>query len=424
MHERRSLQEPKAPRRIIAPDTTSSATEAKRFSVQIDRSETSGELAAQIQAGAKPPIVLGLSPTSSSTNHGRLKAILEFLLPLVGKVTILDGSWFYRWDSVVFDQLSMADATERSLVVMRRLDRRVRKLATELDATDRVTLVPWPETHYLQELAAVRADLVTGSQRCPRLAEALRGAVTEYLSGRRKQGAPGLSQDDHAALLNYVVDEVSTFVHLALRVSPFEVYPGPDLPLMRRIAAGEFRDAFPYNLSRRSHLSLELIEHAAGSLRAGAPSDWPEIERLIRAWPTHFVEAAIPLAREDFRKHHTTLCDGGAGEILGFMIWRTDGHELELLWMAIAPSLVRRGIGRSIVKAVLCHRSNEKRVFGRTATTDSSIPDTAFRGSAYLTTLLFFQGLGFRLGTRHERYWGPENHMIEIEKLYDHRNTI
>lgn len=397
----------------------SPSVEVKRFSVQVNKSETSGLIVDQFNAGAKPAVVLGLSPTSSSTNRARLRAILEWLLPRVENITVLDGCWFHRWDLVVFDRIPIENATEQTLHEMRRLHRRIRDVAAELGATNKVNIVTWPETHTLGKMSSIRDDLMKAAERCPKLADALQAAVTEYLIGLSDHVQKGLRTDDIVALRNYVIEEVSTLVHLSLLVSPLEVYPGPDLPLMRRLATGEFHEFFPYDLSLRSHLSLELIELSAGKLREGTSSDWPEIERIIRAWPTHFVEKVIPLVREDFFRHQTILCANSKGQLLGFSIWRTDGCELELLWIAVEPSQVGIGIGRSIVQAVLCQRSHEHRVFLRTATTDSIIPDTSFNGAAYEATHRFFQNLGFIFGARHEGYWGAQNHMIEFEKIYD-----
>ena len=213
--------------------------------------------------------------------------------------------------------------------------------------------------------------------------------------------------------------EVTAFAYLVQHVSPVEVYPGADLPIMRRIAKGEFADVLDVDLSQRTHVSLQLIPTPVGIIRIGTPGDWPEIERLIRAWPTHFVAEALPQVRADFDNCSTTLCEDGTGRVLGFMVWRTDGAEMELLWMAVDPAFARQGVCRSVVQAVLCERGPERRVFGRTATLDSIIPNSGFSGAAYASTRRFFEGFGFRLGKRHEKYWGPTNHMIEIERLYE-----
>jgi tRNA-dependent cyclodipeptide synthase len=392
----------------------------KSFSAQICWSETSGPEIERFLQGQLSSVILGISPTSATSNRARLKAILHWLLKQVSRVTVVDGCWFHRWDLVAFKGTPLDTAATQSLAEMGRLHRRIRSIAAELGASDRVAIVSWPETDSLPEVAAIRADARTAALNDQKLTAAINEAVESYLAGMTEANHRSSIQPDVEALKNYVFEEIGTLVYLASKVSPVEVYPGPDLPLLRRIAAGEFRDSFPHDISNRSHLSLELIEVSVGYLREGRESDWPEIERLLRAWPTHFVEAAIPLAREEFLQHKTLLCDGGNGKVLGFMTWRTDGQEMELLWMAVDPAHAREGVCTSVVKAVLCQRRRERRIFGRTATLDSTIPGTQFSGQAYEPTYRFFERFGFKFTTRHEGYWSPTNHMIVLEKFYDH----
>lgn len=321
---------------------------------------------------------------------------------------------------MAIDGLCQADAEHEALRNMTRLHSRFRKLIADLGAETKVAIMPWPETHDRKETSDIRAALVSAMQQSAPLAQALNDVVQDYLQAFHHQLATTSSAKEQASLLSYVIEEVAAFVYLCQEASPLEVYPGEDLPFMRRLSAGEFTEVFPYRIENRSHLSLSLVPLQEGSIRDGVPSDWPEIERLIRAWPTHFVEAAIPLVRQTFLQHQTILCVADHGNVLGFMIWRTDGRELELCWMAVDPHYTRRGIGGAILESVLLRRTTESRVFGETATTDSVIPNTNFDGSSYTSTHRFFAKFGFTLGSRHESYWGPRNHMVIIEKRYEH----
>jgi len=398
----------------------SGESSGKRFSVQICWSETSGPEIERFLQGQLSLVVLGISPTSATSNRARLKAILDWLLERVSRVTVVDGCWFHRWDLVAFQRMPLEIAAAQSLAEMARLHRRIRSIAAELGASERVAIVPWPETDSLAEVAVIRANARKAVLDDTKFAAAINNAVENYLAEMNEADRRPSDPPDVEALKNYVFEEIGALVYLASKVSHVEVYPGPDLPLLRRIAAVEYRHSFPHDISTRSHLSLELIEVPVGYLREGQPSDWPEIERLLRAWPTHFVEAAIPLARQEFSRDKTLLCDDGNGKVLGFMTWRTDGRELELLWMAVDPAHLREGVCTSVVKAVLCQRRQERRIFGRTATLDSVIPGTQFSGRAYEPTYRFFEKFGFRFTTRHEGYWSPTNHMIVLEKIYDH----
>lgn len=392
---------------------------ALRFAVCINRTETSGPLVADLERGTCPDVFLVLSPTSSMVNRAKLRAILDWLNPRTRKITIIDGTWVHRWDLIVFDGLQPIEAERRALREMHRLHRRILDVAAELNIAERIDLLRWPEAHAMPLLAKTRIELHAATDRSETLSQALWSVVAAYLAGVREKDITSLNDANRRQLLNYVVEEIAAFIYLTLYVTPLEVYAGDDLPVMRRIAAGEFSNDLPLDLSRRSHLSLDVIALAKGSLRESSPADWPEIERLLRCWPTHFVEAAIPLAKQDFNYHRTLVCQAENEKLLGFMVWSTDGTEIELLWSAVEPTEAGKGIGSAIVRAVLAERRQERRVFGRTATTDSRIPGTGFDGGAYAATHRFFERLGFRLTTRHDRYWGPDNHMVVIEKLYD-----
>jgi ribosomal protein S18 acetylase RimI-like enzyme len=292
-------------------------------------------------------------------------------------------------------------------------------VASELDIAARIELLRWPEAHDVPILAETRAKLRAAAHQSKALSQALSSVVTDYLEGLTEKDISSLQEKDRRQLLNYVVEEVSAFIYLTLNVTPLEVYAGDDLPVMRRIASGEFRNVLPFDLSQRTHIALKIIGLPKGLLRDGTPDDWPEVERLLRSWPTHFVQEAIPLAEQDFIKHRTLVCEAENGGLLGFMVWSTDGKELELLWSAVEPTEAGKGIGSAIVRAVLAERRQERRAFGRTATVDSQIPGTTFDGGAYVATHRFFERLGFRLTTRHDGYWGPTNHMVIIEMRYD-----
>lgn len=392
-------------------------TETSRFTVWVDRAQSSGPLLERFLSERTNKIVLGLSPTSATVNQARLKPLLDWVLAKADGITVVDGAWFHRWDRVAFDQLPIESATLRSIETMSRLHRRIRRLVGP-DSAHRSQFMQWPACAHVPGLLSATRMIDEAEAQSSAFREALQQVVNEYLDHLQPAQCSALTAESKMALLNYVREEVATFIYLIQHVSPVEVYPGADLAIMRRLASGEFANVIAVDLSQRTHVSVQLIPTPVGTLRKGRPEDLSEIERLIRSWPSHFVAEALPFVRADFNAHSTTVCDDGAGRVLGFMIWKTDGAEMELLWMAVDPDFARRGICRSVVQAVLCERDSEERVFLRTATLDSVIPNSGFSGAAYASTYRFFEFLGFRLGERHEGHWGPSNHMIEIERDY------
>lgn len=150
-------------------------------------------------------------------------------------------------------------------------------------------------------------------------------------------------------------------------------------------------------------------------IREATPADEAAVLSLVRAWPTHFVDAALPRVRRDFVSHRTFV-DERAGKIVGAIVWRQVPTELEILWMAVQPDLARTGIGTALAAAVERQVSRQGRVFLKTASTDSTIVGTAFSGAAYGGTHAFWARLGYHIVYRIEDGWGPGNHCVIMEK--------
>jgi len=154
---------------------------------------------------------------------------------------------------------------------------------------------------------------------------------------------------------------------------------------------------------------------ASVQIRAAGARDWPRMEALARAWPAHFVSAGIEAMHEDLR-HWPALAAVAEGEILGFVIWSNTPPDAEMLWLVVDPAHVRQGVGSALIQAVADRVGHARRLTLKTATTDSAIAGTAFRGSAYKDTHRFFQHLGFRDVRVLRGVWGPANHALEMAR--------
>jgi len=207
-------------------------------------------------------------------------------------------------------------------------------------------------------------------------------------------------------LVEYLLEEIAVLLHLHANAGiPIEVHHGPDLPVMRKVASGLY-PGDPFSIPERTHIAVELTPNLP---IAAAPSDLPEILEVVRAWPTHFVPAAIPMVESDFTKGKALVWKDSS-HVVGFAIWDTDGNEMELKWLAVAPRCIRRGIGSALVRAFLDEATTERRAFLLTATTDSSIPGTDFNASLFHSTHHFFANHGFRRERRLDSLWSPTNH--------------
>lgn len=143
--------------------------------------------------------------------------------------------------------------------------------------------------------------------------------------------------------------------------------------------------------------------------RLGRPQDIEGVAQIVSAWPSHFVNTATMYIQRDFSEQQSAIFEEG-GRAIGFIVWSSTALDIEVLWVAVHPLHVRKGVGTKLVDYVLSRRTTQMNVLVKTATEDSVIPGTEFDGSAYAGTDLFFRSQGFERICRITSYWGPENH--------------
>jgi len=381
--------------------------------VSVNEEETNGQLVEAFLAGKKFPVFLDLSPDSSAVNTGKLLSILEWLRPRATQITIVEGSYLARWDLVAIEGLEFEEARTKAFGRADAAGRRINAIIKRLNALDQIHFLDWQTILESDLFQKVHSAIRLYASERPNFATEVHRTAEQFLKRMTRGGRPALSRDSLESLTEYVLEEVAGFLHLhANERIPIEVYPGADLPLMRHITDGHFEN-FPIAIPARTHISLAA---RANPLRMARSHDWPSLLVLIREWPTHYVEAAIPRIEADFTRGHAFVWEED-GRILGFMIWDTNGSEIEMKWLAVSPTATRRGIGSALVNAVLDSATTERRVFLLTATTDSVIPGTRFDGSAYADTIRFFERLGFRRARVLNQFWGAGNHALILDKL-------
>lgn len=229
-----------------------------RFNIEVDWSETHGALCERFLNGSPMPCFLGISPDTSFSNRRRLTSILEWLNPKATEIVLLDGSYFGRWDAIVFRQLSALEAATSALREIRRLEDRITSIADELGMSEKIKPLPWPEILEKPAVRDIQWNLRTYARKDVEFAEDVESVLEEFLQRAHPEESASLSIPERETLCNYVYEELSVFLYLAVTSWPLEVYPGSDLPIMQRIANGEFT-GFPISCPQRSHLSIRLI---------------------------------------------------------------------------------------------------------------------------------------------------------------------
>lgn len=145
-------------------------------------------------------------------------------------------------------------------------------------------------------------------------------------------------------------------------------------------------------------------------IRFGKPNDLRDVRAIAEAWPQLFVERGVAALCEDFNEGPAFVASD-EGELTGFSIWRDALLERELLWLAVRPADLRRGVGSALVGAGLRGLAPGTRCFVKVATPDSRIPGTLFDPAGFEPARALYQKLGFAPGAVLRDHFGPENHV-------------
>lgn len=153
-------------------------------------------------------------------------------------------------------------------------------------------------------------------------------------------------------------------------------------------------------------------------LRLATPDQLAAILSIARAWPTHFVPAGLEAIAADFERASAIVAKTDEG-VSGFLIWSADAESIEILWMAVDPRYSRKGIGRSLVDAVVAQSPGASAMIVKTATLDSRLAGTQLDGTDFEGTHRFFQAMGFTPMEVAQAHWSPHNHALILRRSLD-----
>jgi len=226
--------------------------------VECDVAQSSGDLLEGFLKGGRMPCWIGLSPSTSAVNRARLRVILDWVCARSDDVLVVEGSFANRWNLVVEAGCSEAEATERSREPANRFGRRLDELRTDLPSRSRVKLFEWELAVKSPEFVAVHDAIRSYAASNGEFHTAVREATSTYLErrgGDLVSAGPGAQE----MWTRYMFEELAVFLLLYSMGYTVEVYPGKDLAIMQRIAAGMYPE-FPISCSRRTHVGIRVTQ--------------------------------------------------------------------------------------------------------------------------------------------------------------------
>jgi ribosomal protein S18 acetylase RimI-like enzyme len=150
-------------------------------------------------------------------------------------------------------------------------------------------------------------------------------------------------------------------------------------------------------------------------LRKASPADLEEILSIARSWPSHFTPQGLEAIAADFTRSSAMVALEG-GCTAGFILWTGSLDTVEILWIAVHPRHVRRGIGTALVEEVIRRSPDAGEAIVKTATEDSEIPGTDLDGASFRGTHEFYRKLGFEPVEVLKAYWAPNNHALVLSR--------
>lgn len=147
-------------------------------------------------------------------------------------------------------------------------------------------------------------------------------------------------------------------------------------------------------------------------IRDFSAEDAPTLLAIIKSLPDYFTNEAISDIEKDLRDARTrTLILEEDGDIVGFLSYRIDGAEAELLWMAVRPSSRGAGAGSVLMKKTLeeIMEKNVKSVWLATLAPTTQFPP-------FESTRKFYEKFGFREERIDKNHYGPGDDRVIMRK--------
>lgn len=142
--------------------------------------------------------------------------------------------------------------------------------------------------------------------------------------------------------------------------------------------------------------------------REPGPRDWDTIRSLLEELPDAFTEHGRAAFIADGERFNA-LVAVEAGVTCGAVVWASFAVETEVLWLAVAPRLHRKGIATELMQKIERRSQRQQVLVAKTADPDSLPPNSGLRAGTFTDTLAFFRSLGFDIAARIPDYWSRGN---------------
>lgn len=226
-----------------------------RYVVNLSQGETSGPLVDAFLCATPPsPCFLGLSIRNKMSNGSRLEALIPWVARRTQTLTIVIGDYIHRHDLVAFDGIPISDAARKAFSLGARATRAARRIVGDRAGCRVLSSADLTETAECKRILRVITDYYSAEPTFMR-------DVTQQVIAFAARSVPESTAARNGQLLgilkDYVLEEIAMFLYLHDAGYAIEVYPGPDLTIMRKAAIGLY-PRFPIPCPWRTHISVHV----------------------------------------------------------------------------------------------------------------------------------------------------------------------
>jgi len=225
--------------------------------IQVVDTATSGPYALPFLQGQRPSSALvGLSLKNRMANRRCLEELIPWVKERAVRVLVVVGDFPHRHNLMALRGLSANEALTKAMRDGRQTLRAARSVASATCPGGGVTVCSASE---LIETASCRTILRALETYYEKGGDFVLDVLSSAMRYARRVGDPARFEMDEAIprLKQYLLEEIAMFLHLSSTGFDVEVYPGPDLGLMRAIAQASY-DSFPYSCPHRTHISVSV----------------------------------------------------------------------------------------------------------------------------------------------------------------------
>ncbi|OVE73912.1 hypothetical protein BVX94_02230 [bacterium B17] len=212
-----------------------------------------------LNSGSNLSAFIGICAYRPMSNRSFLADLIPWVLKRSNHVKIIIGDYLERHNLVAFEGITEEEAISHLDKKGQKIIRTVSRILQPYKDTHRLSVVDFRTEMSLRGFKKVFDGVSSYYTSDQLFASDIRREVDRFVADSRRYDhdvKQAVLSEQAEMLDKYVLEEVAMYVHLYLQGYTVEVYPGQDLPILRKIAQCTYK-GFPFRYSKRTHIGVK-----------------------------------------------------------------------------------------------------------------------------------------------------------------------